>query len=175
MTGRNECGRRTFPLRIGLKLVLILLIAATGPREVRGDAPPDPVRLGMVQSLLKDVPKPLIKATMQPFRALMQGQTRSSSEVARPSNALTMAQQIANKEVELGVFQGIEFAWVREKHPELRPLVVAVNVHPNRQAHLIVRSDEPAAKIGDLKGKKLVIPRHSREHCQLFIDHSCRK
>src|SRR5262245_19797702 len=123
MTRRNECGRRTFPRRIAPKLVLILLIAATGAREVRGDAPPDPVRLGMVQSLLKDVPKPLIKATMQPFRALMQGQTGFSCEVAQPSDALTLGQQIANKEVELGVFQGIEFAWVREKHPELRALV----------------------------------------------------
>jgi len=117
----------------------------------------------------------MVKATLQPFRALMQGQTGYSCEINHPTEASKLADQIANKEIELGVFQGIEFAWASQKHPELRPLVVAVNVHPNRVAHLIVRKDDAAKKVADLKGKKLAIPRQSRDHCQLFIDHQCQE
>ena len=173
MTSRNDCGGWTFQQRFALWSVLIFPIAAV--HEVWAEAPPEPVRLGMVQSLVKNVPEPLVKVTLQPFRVLMQEQTGFSCEVSRPTDALKLGEQIANKEIELGVLQGIEFAWASQKHPELRPLVIAVNVHPNRQAHLILRADDPAEKVGDLKGKKLAIPRHSRDHCQLFIDHHCRK
>jgi ABC-type phosphate/phosphonate transport system substrate-binding protein len=175
MTSRNDCGRLISPLRFAYRLVLILPMVAVIEPKVNAEAPPDPVRLGMVQSLFKNVPKPLIKVSAQPFRALMQEQTGFTCKLDPPTEPFKLGEQIANREIELGVFQGIEFAWVREKHPELRPLVIAINVHPTRQAHLIVRADDPAAKIADLKGKKLAIPRQSREHCELFIDRNCRK
>jgi ABC-type phosphate/phosphonate transport system substrate-binding protein len=175
MRGRNECGGWTFQRKVALWLVLIFPVFTRATQEARAEGPPEPVRLGMVQSLVKNVPEPLVKATLQPFRLLMQGQTGYSCEINHPTEASKLADQIANKEIELGVFQGIEFAWASQKHPELRALVVAVNVRPNRVAHLIIRSDDPAEKVADLKGKKLAIPRQSRDHCQLFIDHRCRE
>jgi ABC-type phosphate/phosphonate transport system substrate-binding protein len=129
----------------------------------------------MVKSLFRNVPEPLIKVCAQPFRALVQEQTGFTCKLDPPTDPFKLGEQVANKEIELGVFQGIEFAWVCEKHPELRPLVIAVNVHPTRRAHLILRADDPATSVADLKGKKLAIPRQSRDHCEVFIDRQCRK
>src|SRR5262245_20401286 len=105
----------------------------------------------------------------------MQAQTGYSCEVASPTDGMELGRRIANKEVQLGVFQGIEFAWAKQKYPKLRPLLIAVNQHVNRRAHLIVRAESHVTNLSDLEGKSLAIPRFSRDHCQLFIDHQCRQ
>jgi ABC-type phosphate/phosphonate transport system substrate-binding protein len=174
----HECGRekiRPTPLSKLILPCLAALAAAALAGPLRADAPPDPVRLGMVRSLFKNVPEPLIKVSMQPFRALMQAQTGYSCELSRPADAFELGEQIAKKEVQLGVFQGIEFAWAKEKYPELQPLVIAVNQHPNRRAFLIVRADGPIHQMADLQGKKLSIPRMTRDHCEVFVSHQCQQ
>ena len=175
MSSRHDCGKLTSPLIFASWLVLFLPMVLTLQPKLRAEAPPDPVRLGMVKSLFRNVPEPLIKVCAQPFRALVQEQTGFTCKLDPPTDPFKLGEQVASNEIELGVFQGIEFAWVREKHPELRPLVIAVNVHPTRRAHLILRADDSATGVADLKGKKLAIPRQSRDHCEVFIDRQCRK
>jgi ABC-type phosphate/phosphonate transport system substrate-binding protein len=175
MTSRHDCGKLTFSLRFACRLVLILPLAPAVQPKLRAEAPPDPVRLGMVKSLFRNVPEPMIKVCAQPFRALVQEQTGFTCKMDPPTDPFKLGEQVASKEIELGVFQGIEFAWVREKHPELRPLVIAINVHPTRQAHLILRGNDSFTSLANLKGKNLAIPRQSRDHCEVFIDRQCRK
>ena len=76
--------------------------------------------------------------------------------------------------MQLAVFPGVEFAWERAKHPDLRPLAILVNHHRDRQAVLVVKAENPADEVGDLKDAILALPRCSPEHCRLFLEGSCR-
>ena len=163
---------------VGLVLFLVPALWAREP-ETKPEAKVDPaapsIRLGIVRSLFRDIPEPFIKITMIPFQALMYEQTGMNSDLAPPTDAYDLGKKLANHQVELGVFQGFEFAWVREKYPELKPLVIAVNKHRHRKAHLLVREDYPAAGLAGLKGKELAIPTRSRDHCRLFVERACRE
>jgi len=173
MTGRTDCALKSMFKQIIVRIILI--VVAVGMAEARAETPSDPVRVGVVRSLCQNMPERLVKVAMQPLPALIQAQTGLSCELALPTDAMALGKQIANKEVQLGVFQGFEFAWVQEKYPELRPLLIAVNQHANRRAHLIVRADEQITKLAELAGKELAIPRYSRDHCRMFIDRQCRQ
>jgi ABC-type phosphate/phosphonate transport system substrate-binding protein len=86
-----------------------------------------------------------------------------------------VGQQLASDKFQLAVFHGIEFAWARQKYPELRPLMIAVNQQRHLRAHLVIRADNPAASLKDLKDKPFGLPRQTREHCHLFVERQCRE
>jgi ABC-type phosphate/phosphonate transport system substrate-binding protein len=167
-----ERGRRFVAVAFVLLLAPSLL---AGEPEAKEDRATPSIRLDIVRSLFRDIPEPLIKITMIPFQALMHEQTGLSCELAPPTDAYDLGKKLTNHQVELGVFQGFEFAWVREKYPDIKPLVIAVNKYRNRKAHLVVRADYPATSIAGLKGKELAVPTRSRDHCRMFVERLCRE
>ncbi len=172
-----RCGARpclTKVVGIGLIVVSVHVLNTLAP-EAQAENTTEGVQIGIAQSLFRDIPKPLIKVCAQPFRALMQTQTGLTCELTQPTDAFELGEKLTKNQVQLGVFQGFEFAWILQKNPDLKPLVIAVNKHRNRQAHLIVRHDAKIAGVSDLKGKDLAIPRRSRDHCRLFLDRHCQE
>ena len=131
------------------------------------------VRIGMIATLFSDVPQPIVMAMMQPFAALMESQTGVNGELVACGDADNLGQQLTDDKVQLGVFHGIEFAWARQKHPELRPLMIAVNQHRYLQGLLVVRADSKVGNFGDLEKKTLAFSNQTREHCQLFLRRHC--
>jgi ABC-type phosphate/phosphonate transport system substrate-binding protein len=131
------------------------------------------VRIGMIASLFSDVPAATVMAMAQPFSAIMEAQTGVGGELVTCGDADHLGQQLAEDKVQLGVFHGIEFAWARQKYPELRPLVIAVNQQHYLHAHLLVRAESKLATLADLQDKTLALPQQTREHCQLFLRRHC--
>jgi ABC-type phosphate/phosphonate transport system substrate-binding protein len=134
----------------------------------------DVVRIGLIDSLFRDIPEPTALALMQPFGVLMKAQTGMSGELVLGGDADKLGQQLADQRVQLGVFHGVEFAWARLKHPELQPLVIAVNQQRHLRARLIVSAQSKAASFADLQGTTLALPRASREHSHLFLQRRCQ-
>jgi ABC-type phosphate/phosphonate transport system substrate-binding protein len=131
------------------------------------------VRIGMIATLFRDVPASTMMAMMQPFSTLMEAQTGMSGELVACGDAENLGQQLTEDKVQLGVFHGIEFGWARQRFPELRPLVIAVNQQRFLRAHLIARADSKLDSLADLQDKSLALPQHTREHCQLFLRRRC--
>jgi ABC-type phosphate/phosphonate transport system substrate-binding protein len=104
----------------------------------------------------------------------MESQTGLSGQLVPGIAPDEMGQQLKDDKVQLAVFHGFEYAWVRQKHPELKPLMIAVNQNRHLRANLVVRDDCPATTFADLKGKTLAVPRRAREHCHLFLDRHCQ-
>src|SRR5262249_44822264 len=102
------------------------------PAAEKGPNPTGTVRIGMVGTLFRDMPEALVKATMQPFGALMESQTGLAGQLEPVGDAIHLGRMLAEDQVHLGVFHGLEFAWARQKYPDLRPLMIAVN----QQRHL---------------------------------------
>jgi ABC-type phosphate/phosphonate transport system substrate-binding protein len=97
-----------------------------------------------------------------------------SGELVPGGDADNLGQQLIDNKLQLGVFHGIEFAWARQKYPELRPLCIAINQVRHLQAYLVVRTDCPVCSFGDLRDKCLALPNQTREHCYLFVHRQCQ-
>jgi ABC-type phosphate/phosphonate transport system substrate-binding protein len=133
------------------------------------------VRIGLISSLFSDVPEPVMLALMQPFGALMEAQTGVSGELVPCGDADNLGQQLTEDKVQLGVFHGIEFGWARQKHPDMRPLVIAVNQQRHLRAHLVSRADSNLNALTDLQGKALALPNQTRDHCRMFLQRRCQE
>jgi ABC-type phosphate/phosphonate transport system substrate-binding protein len=156
----------------------ILLAAGIGwlgsaGRLAAGDKNADGVRIGMVNSLFRDVPEATLSAMMKPFSSVMESQTGVRGELVPGGEMSALGDQMAADKIQLGVFHGIEFAWVRLKHPELKPLAIAVNQDRHVRALLVVRIDNAAADALPLHDQVLAMPQQSNLHCHLFADKCC--
>src|SRR5262245_10866959 len=159
---------------IALLLGLICILSSGAGDEERAQ-PADAVRIGMISTLFRDTPEPVVLAMLQPLGALLEAQTGVGGRLVPGGDADVLGQSLAGDQVKLGVFHGIEFAWARLKHPQLRPLVIAVNQQRQLYAHVLVRADNTATGFADLKDKSLAIPRQTKEHCRVFVQRHCRQ
>jgi phosphonate transport system substrate-binding protein len=138
-----------------------------------GEAKTATVHIGLTGSLFRDTPEVLMQAMTRPFKSLMESQTGLSGELVPGVKSDELSQRLKDDKLQLAVFQGFEFAWARQKYPELKPLMIAVNQQKDLYAHVLVRDDSGTAKLADLKGKTIAVPRRTREHCHLFLDRRC--
>jgi ABC-type phosphate/phosphonate transport system substrate-binding protein len=138
------------------------------------DAPPaGPVQIGMVQTLFNDIPQTLVNICSAPFGALLKDQTGVDGNLTIAGDGLTVGKLLHENKYQLGIFQGIEFAWAQHKYPDLKPLMIAVSYHPILHANLVVREDNPATGFAGLVGKDLALPKRSKMHITLFLNKGC--
>jgi len=133
----------------------------------------EPVRIGMIGSLFRDTPQATVLAMMQPLGSIMESQTGIRGELVPGGDAESLGKQVADGKLQLAVFHGIEFAWAKQKHPELRPLVIAINQARYLSALVVVRAESKVASLADLRDKTLALPNHTREHCHVFLNRHC--
>lgn len=163
------------PGQFALALCATCVLAALSTAENNPPAAQTPVRIGMINTLFRDTPEGVALAMMQPFGAMMRAQTGVAGHLVPGGDADSLAEKLATNQLQLGVFHGIEYAWARLKHPQLRPLVIAVNQHRQLHAYLVVRGESKVSTLNDLKGKAFALPRQSKEHCHVFVHHGCRQ
>lgn len=133
---------------------------------------PNPVKLGLVGSLFREVPSPLVLFAMNPFKTYLEAQMKVKSELVASGDAVDLGRDLRLDKLHLGVFHGVELAWARQRYTSLKPLFIAVNGTPELRAHVIVKQGGPA-RLADLEKKKLVIPSRTREHCWMFLERRC--
>jgi ABC-type phosphate/phosphonate transport system substrate-binding protein len=145
------------------------------PRHVGAEESPsaNSIRIGLVSSLFRDTPESLIQLMTRPLKSLMESQTGMSGTLIPGGEARSLGRQLQDDKFQLAVFHGVEFAWVRQKHPELKPLVIAVRDGRPMYACLVVAHDSKVSALADLQGKSVALNRQNREHCRLFIERRC--
>jgi ABC-type phosphate/phosphonate transport system substrate-binding protein len=134
---------------------------------------PETIRIGIVGSFYRDQPEENVKTTVTSLKDLMLAQTGFKGDPIKVDHLEQLANKVAKDEMQLGVFHGHEFAWIRKKHPELKPLLTVVNQISYQRCYLFVRSADAASSFRELKGKSLAIARHSPEPCHLFLERQC--
>jgi ABC-type phosphate/phosphonate transport system substrate-binding protein len=148
---------------------MTLLVVAVGLTRPATARPAGAIRLGVLNGMFRDVPPPLIHAAATPLRDLFKRYTGLDGEVEVVEDHEALAREMQAKKLQLGVFHGFEWAWVKDQHPDLVPL--AVTVPPRRpQAVLVVKSDSKAATPADLKGSVVAVPLGTKAHCHLFLE-----
>jgi len=133
------------------------------------------LRIGLNRHMFRDLPSGMVNSLAKPFQKLLESQTSLTGEVAVCSDAQVLAQQLYDGNVEIGVFHGFEYAWLKGKYPELEALLVAVPAQKKLQAFLVVRKDSTVTDWPNLSGCKVALPFGTREHSRLFLDRGCRR
>jgi ABC-type phosphate/phosphonate transport system substrate-binding protein len=166
---------------VGKMLALAALVAAAGTAvpppqcSAGGEEVKKPVQIGVTGSLFRDVPDSIVRPLMKPFNSLMEMQTGLSGEFVPGVKTEELLGRLKDGKLQLAVYQGFEYAWVREKHPNLKPLMIAVNEQKYLRASVVVRSDSKATRVADLQGKTITIPFRIRDHCKMFLDRCCQE
>lgn len=131
-------------------------------------ADPDVLRIGFVDSILQETTASKRKIFGKEFSDLVRDFAGLKCTVTEGINPETSARQLDDEKWHLGVFHGVEFAWVMGKHPKLKPLMIAATRDEPVKALLMVLKDSPVKSLSDLKGK--TISRMRLLHCRLFSD-----
>jgi ABC-type phosphate/phosphonate transport system substrate-binding protein len=151
-----------------------LLLACPDARAGTEEKPAAPdFRLGFIKSLFREMAEAQMKSLFAPFCLLVESHTGQKCRLQVARDPCQLGQWLENGEVEVGVYQGIEFAWICKEYANLRPLVLAINQDSQLQSQLVIRSDSQIKGFRDLKGKALAVPLFSHEHCYLFLQGKC--
>jgi ABC-type phosphate/phosphonate transport system substrate-binding protein len=132
-----------------------------------------PIRIAVVDSFFRDIPEPMVRPLIEPFRVLMIAQTGMNGDIVLPKDALQLAQDLADDKIQIALFHGFEFAWAKQQHPDLRPLMIAVHHQRELQVFLMVRADSPIRGFADLQGKLVALPCFCQEHCWIYMERAC--
>jgi ABC-type phosphate/phosphonate transport system substrate-binding protein len=165
--------RYTYPAAAGVVFILALALTSEPPARAGSTSRVTTVRIGLVGSLFRDAPEPAVQVLVRPFKSLLEASTGVTGHVVAGGDAEALGRQLKEDQVQFAVFHGFEFAWARAKTPELKPLLIAVDQRRYLRALLVVRKDGPVASLADLQGKRIAMPRLSREHCRLFLERRC--
>lgn len=152
--------------------LLIALTTGTGifQTHTRASAADAPLKIGLVQSMFRDVQPTIVYALARPFRALMERQTGLAGDFDISPDAVAMAKKFHDRKIEVGVLHGFEYAWIKAKNPDLEPLAVAQPQGGVVQALIVVAADSEAKQPSDLEGESLLIPRGSKGHVFVYLD-----
>jgi ABC-type phosphate/phosphonate transport system substrate-binding protein len=162
--------------RVSVEPLLILVCGLLLPQAARGEEVPSGlVRIGLVKTMFRDTPEAVMRMAMRPFQSLLESQIGVSGQVVGGGDAFALAEKLEKDHVQLGIFHGVEFAWVRQKHPTLQPIIIAVNQKSTLRAVLVVRQSSKATSYAQLQGKVMALPAQNKEHCRLYFERRCVK
>lgn len=157
---------------------LLICLCAFAPWSAGAAAPQSAahsLRLGISSTLFQGMPEAIVVAVMKPFEGLLVEQTGMNGELVSSGDGAGVARSLVDGKIDVGVLEGVEFAWERQKHPDLKPLMITVNQETSLHAWVVVPKDSSTERFADLKGKPVELFRNCRQHCRLFLKHLCKR
>jgi ABC-type phosphate/phosphonate transport system substrate-binding protein len=167
MLSRVSLPRQRVALPAFVLATLLVLPAATSRGQ---QARLDVLRIGTSGNMTGGNSGAREKAGLDTLHSFIKDETGLNNEIVRQKAWRELAGKMAKGEPQLGVFQGYEFAWAQEKHPDLKPLALAVNVYTYPVAYVVVRRDDAAKDFDGLQGHSLAVPANGEAFLRLVVD-----
>lgn len=127
------------------------------------------IRIGFPEPMFKDVAPNLIQVAAKPFQEMLQKIAGISGTMEVVPNYKVLAELLDQGKLDMAVFHGFEYAWVKDS-PSLEPIVVTVPNCGKVQACLVVHVNSKAKTAEHLVGACVAVPKGSKAHCQMFLD-----
>src|SRR5262245_45699269 len=121
--------------------------------------------IGLVDSLFKDLSEGKKELIDTDFPSLVEEFTGLKSDVIKGGDAFEEASSLTSGKWQLDFTQGVEFAWIHQENPQIKPLLVAINREPVLHALLVTRDDGKISGFDDLKGQPIAVLK-GRVHCR---------
>jgi len=174
MTRSSPFGRFARPgtcLLAGLALAVLTVWVTTGRAKPAGN---DVLHIG-TSGTLSSLKGSQEESALEMLRDFIKTETGLENEILRQKGWRELADKMSKGELQVGVFQGYEFAWAKKNHSGLRPVAVAVNVYHYPTVHVVARHDSPARDFAGLKGQALLEVSGTAGSVHLFVDHLCHE
>jgi ABC-type phosphate/phosphonate transport system substrate-binding protein len=130
----------------------------------------DVLHIGTSGTLTAEKEGPKEKAALTTLQTFIKDETGMNDEITRQKDWHELAEKMSKGELNLGVFQGYEFAWAQEEHAGLKPLALAVNVTRYPVAYVVTRRDDQAKDFAGLQGQSLCLPDTGQPFLRLFVE-----
>jgi ABC-type phosphate/phosphonate transport system substrate-binding protein len=167
----SENSLRQFTLRFLFPtFASALFLAAVGTRAGSAEEALNVLRIGTTGELTGRPSGPREKAGLETLHKYIKDEDGMDNEILRQKDWQELADRMAKGKLQLGVFQGCEFAWAQQSDPKLKPLAIAVNVNRYPAAHLVVKNDNAAKDFTGLQGQSLALPITGESFLRLFVD-----
>jgi len=158
--------------RLALALA-VLLAVPFGMARGRPDKV-DVLRIGTSGTLTAEKDNSKEKGALASLRDFIKEETGLKNEIESEKDWRELADKMAKGQLHVGVFQGYEFAWAKEQHPDLQVLALAINVSRYPVAYVVVRRDSAAKDFGGLEGQSLTVPDTGQRYLRLFVERECQ-
>lgn len=160
---------RDCSLIVGLIAATAVVALSAEPAEVK---PLPQANIGLPRVLFRDVHPGLVDIAAKPFKETIQKTAGLSGNLVIAQDYKAITNQLRAKTLDIALYHGFEYAWVRANNPDLDlvPLVVTVPSCGKVQACLVVHSSCEAKTPKDLKGECIAIHKGLKAHCQMYLD-----
>ena len=106
-----------------LSIAIVLFMGGRALPHAAAD--PDVLQIGMSDSQMKELSSTLRTLLVPEFGDIFSSSTGFKNKVLPGLDPIAAAEQLKTGKLHLCVLQGVEFAWLQAKNPELRSLLVA--------------------------------------------------
>lgn len=159
---------RAFRMFIGAGLLLATVQPAPAA-DPGAEGKATELKIGLLKPMFKDVPTAMVNAAARPLQGMIQDKSGMKGSVEVVENYKVLAEKIASGKLDIGVFHGFEYAWVKDT-PGLVPLVATVPNCGKVQACLVVGVESKFTDVKDLKGACVVVPTSTKAHCNMYLE-----
>jgi ABC-type phosphate/phosphonate transport system substrate-binding protein len=157
---------RIFSHALVLGAITLALASAPAQQPKKNE----PLHIGTSGTLSLDASNGKDEVARENMRDFIKGETGFDNDIVHQKDWRELADKLANKQLQLGVFHGYELAWARGKYPQLHPLALASNGYTYRHAYVLTRQDNKAADFAGLRGQALALSNVPQKHLQVFVD-----
>lgn len=130
----------------------------------------DNLRIGTSGALASATTPSKEKGALVSLKTLIKDETGLENDIIRQASWRELADKMAAGQVQVGVFQGYEFAWAHEIHPKLKPLALAINTQRYPVTYLVTNQDNKATDFAGLQGQSLALTSASPRFARFFLE-----
>jgi ABC-type phosphate/phosphonate transport system substrate-binding protein len=153
----------------GAILAGLLLMAAA-----RGDEPKAQLRIGISINLTGNTGPREDKFAVKTVQSFIKDEVGMTNVIIHTKGWRDQAEMMAKGKLQVGAFQGYEYAWAEKKFTGLKPLAVAVNVNLYPTAYVVVKRDSPIKDFAGLRGGTMALPTADQPFLKLFVERRCQ-
>jgi ABC-type phosphate/phosphonate transport system substrate-binding protein len=114
------------------------------------------------------------KSALETLRSFIKDETGLDNEIVRQKSWKELADKMSSGQLQVGVFQGFEFAWAKQNYPDLKPLAVSVNLYVYPEVYVVTGRDSPANDFKSLQGKALSEVKNAPGYVGFYVERQCR-
>lgn len=163
-------------MRCRIGMALLALFGMAGPPLGAGElGTTTPIHVGMPETMVADLAESQVEILEKKFALLMKEFTGLKGQLHVGDGPFDVASRLDEGQLQLAIFQGVEFAWVRAKYPTFQPLMIALSTHPKIEVLILTRKEGGAEGFAGLKGKRIALPKKSKEPARLFLENVSAK
>jgi ABC-type phosphate/phosphonate transport system substrate-binding protein len=141
---------------------LAVFTAGAGPAAAQA------VSFALPPSLIQDMSLGQKKFVREEFPVMLKDFTGLDASVAIRDSLDTVGKNLAEGTDQFAILQGVEYGWLKAKHPEVQPLLLGIYHVMQPKALLLTKKDDAAKSFADLKGRPIALLKAGKEYITLF-------